>query len=543
MSAADYNRDMTADTHTADPAQVGLQRSRRLILPEFLTHNATLYPDKTALVFEDRSLSFGELDERSSRLANALAARGVRRGDNVALLMYNCLEVVEAWFGCHKLGACPVPINFRLAQPEVDYILDNADAVGIIADAQLGERAATAASRLDGVRFHLGVGELPDGAEDYEAALAGASSQTPDALVDDEDLAFLMYTSGTTGRPKGAMLSHQNLWQHTLNWIHELQVTGDDAFLTGLPLFHIGGVNAVLPFLYLGGKAICLPSGGFDAGHSIDMLIRHEASMCYFVPTQWLEICNHEKLEGYDRSRLRSALWGASQAPPSTLELLTDTFPNSEIVNAFGQTEMSSVTCMLMGREDSVTKMGSVGKPVINVRVRIVDDEMNDVPEGETGEIVYRGPTVMQGYFGNEEATAEAFAGGWFHSGDLVYRDPDGFIYVVDRKKDMIISGGENIYPAEVEEVLAKHEAVAEVAVIGVPHEKWVETPLAVVVPVEGAQVDEQELIDLCRRELAGYKKPSGVAIVEELPRNAAGKVLKRNLRDEYSDRFSSAKT
>src|SRR5437773_1984646 len=532
---------MTAATTVSGPEQVALQRSRRLVLPEFLTNNAGLYPDTTALAFEDKTLTFAELEERANRLANALAQRGVQRGDNVAVLMYNCLEVVESWFGCQKLGACPVPVNFRLAQPEVDYILDNSNAVGIIADAQLGERAAAAAARLDGVRFHLGVGELPQGAESYEEALASAPADRPDTIVDDEDLAFLMYTSGTTGRPKGAMLSHQNLWQHTLNWIHELNVTRDDSFLTGLPLFHIGGVNAVLPFLYLGGKAISLPSGGFDAGEAIEALIRNEATMCYFVPTQWLEICRHPTLERYDRTRLRTAAWGASQAPRSTLELLTDTFPNSEIVNAFGQTEMSSVTCMLMGREDSVNKMGSVGKPVINVRVRIVDDEMNDVAQGEVGEIVYRGPTVMQGYYDNEEATAEAFAGGWFHSGDLVHQDEDGFIYVTDRQKDMIISGGENIYPAEVEAVLLRHDAVAEVAVIGVPHPKWVETPLAVVVPAKDAQPSEQELIDLCRRELAGYKKPSGVVFTDELPRNAAGKVLKRNLRDEHADRFKRA--
>src|SRR5215207_7572667 len=305
---------MTAATSVSEPDQVALQRSRRLVLPEFLSHNATLYPDRIALAYEDRTLSFAELDERANRLGNALAERGVQRGDNVALLMYNCLEVVDAWFGCQKLGACPVPINFRLAQPEVDYILENADAVGIIADAQLGDRARTAASRLEGVRFHLGVGEPPEGAEDYEAVLAGASPDAPDTLVDDDDLAFLMYTSGTTGRPKGAMLSHQNLWQHTLNWIHEMKATGDDAFLTGLPLFHIGGVNAVLPLLYLGGKAIILPSGGFTPEEAIQSLVRNDATMCYFVPTQWLEICNNPALESYDRSRLRSAMWGASGA-------------------------------------------------------------------------------------------------------------------------------------------------------------------------------------------------------------------------------------
>jgi acyl-CoA synthetase (AMP-forming)/AMP-acid ligase II len=531
---------MTSATSVSDPAQVGLERSRRLVLPEWVSNNANLYPDRIALAFEDKTLSFAQLEERANRLANALAERGVKRGDNIAILMYNDLEVVEAWFGCQKLGACPVPINFRLVQPEVDYILDNADAVGIIADEQLAERAAAAAAKLGGVRFHIGTGAAPEGAEEYEAVLAASPADIPDTIVDDDDLAFLMYTSGTTGRPKGAMLSHQNLWQHTLQWIHELDVTQDDSFLTGLPLFHIGGVNAVLPFLYLGGTAISLPSGGFDAGEAIATLVKHEATMCYFVPTQWLEICQHPALQDYDRSKLRTAAWGASQAPVSTLELLTETFPNSEICNAFGQTEMSSVTCMLKGREDSVNKMGSVGKPVINVRVRIVDDQMNDVPQGEIGEIVYRGPTVLQGYWNNPEATAEAFEGGWFHSGDLVHRDEDGYIYVRDRKKDMIISGGENVYPAEIEAVLMEHPAVAEVAVIGVPHPKWVETPYAVVVRASDAEATEEELVAYCREHLAGYKKPSGATFTDELPRNASGKILKRTLRDEIGEPFGS---
>jgi acyl-CoA synthetase (AMP-forming)/AMP-acid ligase II len=213
---------------------------------------------------------------------------------------------------------------------------------------------------------------------------------------------------------------------------------------------------------------------------------------------------------------------------------MSATFPDSEIVNAFGQTEMSSCTCFLKGA-DSVRKMGSVGKPVFGVEVRIVDDEGDDVPDGQVGEIVYRGPTVTQGYFRNEAATADAFEGGWFHSGDLVQRDDEGYIHVVDRKKDMIISGGENIYPAEIEAVLAAHDAIAEVAVIGVPHDKWVETPLAVVVTHEGAEVTQTELLELCRTNLAGYKKPSGVVFARELPRNASGKILKRTLREEHA--------
>jgi acyl-CoA synthetase (AMP-forming)/AMP-acid ligase II len=213
---------------------------------------------------------------------------------------------------------------------------------------------------------------------------------------------------------------------------------------------------------------------------------------------------------------------------------MSRTFPSVEIVSAFGQTEMSSNTCFLRG-EDAIRKMGSVGRPALGVEARILDEEGADVRRGEVGEIVYRGPTVMQGYHGKPEATAEAFADGWFHSGDLVREDPDGFIYVVDRLKDMLISGGENVYPAEVERALVTHPAVAEVAVIGVPHPRWVETPLAIVVPAAGAEVGEEELIELCRQRLAGYKKPAAVVFVEELPRNASGKVLKRTLRDRYA--------
>ncbi len=524
---------------SSDSEHAALRRSRRFVLPEMLSRNARLRPDHTALIFEGASRSYAELDERSDRLAAALAARGVQPGDKVALLLYNGLEVVEAWFGCQKIGACPVPVNFRLVQEEVDYVLGNADAVGVIADERLAATAASARDRNGDLRFHLAVGGVvPDGAEEYEAVLAAADRTPPAVELSEQDLAFLMYTSGTTGRPKGAMLSQLNLVANTLNWTHEMEAGRDDVWLSGLPLFHIGGINGVLPFLYVGGTVVITPSTGFDALESLRQLERYEATLCYFVPTQWAEICALPEIAEVDTSRLRKALWGASMAPPSVLESLVRTFPSVEIVNAFGQTEMSSNTCFLKG-DDAVRKMGSVGKPAINVEVRVVDPEGHDVAVGEVGEIVYRGATVMQGYYRNEAATAEAFAGGWFHSGDLVRVDDEGFITVVDRMKDMIISGGENVYPAEVERAVLEHPAVAEVAVVGVPHPRWVETPMAVVVPAEGAEVDEQQLIGFCRERLAGYKKPGAVVVVDALPRNAAGKVLKRSLRDAHGDRFA----
>ncbi|WP_028656964.1 acyl-CoA synthetase [Nocardioides sp. J54] len=515
-----------------------LARSRRLVLGEILARNARRAPDRTALIFEDSSRTFAELDERTNRLANALADRGVGHGDKVAVLMYNRLEVVESFFACQKLGACPVPVNFRLAPSELAYILADSDAVAVLTDGELTALALESTADLGPVRFVATTGAPQGRAESYEELVAAGSPAAPQAEVDEDDLAFLMYTSGTTGRPKGAMLTHQNLVCNTINWVLEMEARAGDVWLSGLPLFHIGGVNGLLPFIYVAGTCIITPSTGFDPEESLGLLERYQPDMCYFVPTQWQQICELPRATEIDTTRLRRALWGASQAPPSTLELLVRTFPNVGIVNAFGQTEMSSNTCFLKG-EDAVRKMGSVGLPAVNVEVRIVDEEGADVPIGEVGEIVYRGPTVMKGYYKLPDATADAFRGGWFHSGDLVRQDDEGFIYVVDRVKDMIISGGENIYPAEVERAVERHPAVREVAVVGVSHPRWVETPVAVVVADGEERPETQEILDFLKTDLASYKKPSAVVFVDELPRNASGKILKRNLRDEFGDLFS----
>src|ERR1700742_3555906 len=430
-----------------------LDRSRRLTVPELVARSARRAPDAPALAREEARRTFGELEERSDRLAAALAGRGVGPGDHVAMLQYNGIEFVEAFLAIQRLGACAVPVNFRLSREEVDYVLADSGATLAIADPELAPRAGAVETIVVG--------------PDYEEVLAAAAPERPAHEVQSEDLAFLMYTSGTTGRPKGAMLSHQNLVVNTTNWLYEVGARTDDVWLSGLPLFHIGGLNGVLPFLFLGALCVIEPSGGFDPALSIARMVEHRVAMCFFVPTQWQEICSSPEVERIDSERLRVAMWGASHAPLPTLELMSRTFPSVEIISAFGQTEMSSNTCFLKG-EDSIRKMGSVGKPALGVEVRVVDEDGADVPQGEVGEIAYRGPTVMHGYHDKPEATAEAFAGGWFHSGDLVREDEEGFVYVVDRLKDMLISGGENVYPAEVERTLVAHPAVAEVAVVGV---------------------------------------------------------------------------
>ena len=522
-----------------DDAIRGLNSARRLSYGEQLARTARKTPDARALKFGDEERAFRKLDERVTRLANALADRGVSYGDRVATFMMNRLEVVETYMASCRLGAICVPINFRLVPDEVTYIATDSRAKALVVDADLAEAAGAVRERVPELETCLVVADSADaagpGAELYEPVLAAASNEQQVIDVPEHDPAFIMYTSGTTGRPKGAVLSHFNLLINTYNVMASIGVReADEVFLSGLPLFHIGGLNLISPQILLGGTTVILKTGEFNAAETVELLEREEVTGCYFVPTQWQQICEVPGVR--ERNfKLRRLLWGASVAPPSVLQAMAETFPGVPTYNCFGQTEMSSLTTVLTG-EDAIDKMGSVGKPIVNVEARIVDDEMNDVPQGDVGEIVYRGPTVLQYYWNNPAATADAFYGGWFHSGDLVREDEDGYMYVVDRKKDMIISGGENIYCAEVEAAIDSHPKVREVAIIGVPHDKWVETPLAVIVPNEASDPPaEDEIIDWCRERLASYKKPSRIVIVDELPRNASGKILKFQLREEHS--------
>jgi acyl-CoA synthetase (AMP-forming)/AMP-acid ligase II len=452
-----------------------------------------------------------------------LAAAGIDTGDRVALLLHNRLEFVESLLACHRLGAIAVPINFRLAEDEVAFVLVDSGAAALVCDCPPPVNAR--------VGFVLEVGEQ------YERAIAAAPLPAEPAALAEDDPALMCYTSGTTGRPKGAVLTHRNLVASTLSWIHEMRAEPDDVWLSGQPLFHIGGINGLLPFLTLGATVIITPSTSFDPRAALRLIEQHAVTMCIFVPTQWDAICGAGAVEQIDRRRLRVAMWGASPARRRTLELMAETFPDAAIVSAYGQTEMSGATTLLKG-PDATRKMGSVGQPMFGVELRVVDEQLRDVADGQVGEIVYRGPNVMRGYHRQPEATEECFAGDWFHSGDLARRDQEGYLWLVDRKKDLIVSGGENVYPAEVERVLLEHPAVADAAVIGVPHPRWVETPLAIVVSHGEIEADEAELIAHCRRHLAGFKKPSAVVVVDALPRNAAGKVLKRRLRDAYGDRI-----
>jgi fatty-acyl-CoA synthase len=343
-----------------------------------------------------------------------------------------------------------------------------------------------------------------------------------------------MYTSGTTGRPKGAVLTHENLMCQSLTLIRVWRLFADEEVnLCASPLFHIASIGAIAPMVLIGGTTVLLPSGGFSSAATLDMMEAERVTSVFLVPAQWQLLCDDASLASRDLSALKTMSWGAAPATTTLLTRMAGAFPGVTNVAVFGQTEMSPVTCALSG-EDALRKVGSVGKPVSIVAARIVDDDMKDVPPGEVGEIVYRGPSVMAGYWQNPEATAEAFRGGWFHSGDLVRADEEGFLYVVDRKKDMIITGGENVYCAEVENALSAHPAIAELAVVGAPHERWGETPVAVAVLAPGASLTLDELREWGTARLARYKLPTVLHVVDALPRNASGKVMKTALRREY---------
>ncbi len=501
-----------------------------------LERHALMQPDAPALRFLGNTLTWFELRRRVAALAGALSRRGVGFGDRVMVLMLNRTEFVESVLAANMLGAIAVPVNFRLTPAEIAFLVDDCEARVMITEAVLAP-VGNGVRHITSVLTTIVVAgdTAEDGLLSYEDLVNEPGD--PAELVDipNDSPALIMYTSGTTGRPKGAVLTHTNLTGQTMTGLYTHGVDVHDVGFIGVPFFHIAGVGNMLTGMLLGIPTVIHPLGAFDPGHLLDVLAAEKVTGIFLVPAQWQAVCNEQQANPRD-VKLRVMSWGAAPASDTLLRQMSETFPGTQILAAFGQTEMSPVTCMLLG-EDAIKKRGSVGKVIPTVAARVVDENMNDVPIGEVGEIVYRAPTLMSGYWNNPEATAEAFAGGWFHSGDLVRMDEDGYVWVVDRKKDMIISGGENIYCAEVENVLASHPWVVEVAVIGRPHQKWGEVPIAVVaVAVDGTEngLSLEDLDEFLNERLARYKRPKGLEIVDALPRNPAGKVLKTELRARY---------
>ncbi|MCK8671750.1 fatty-acid--CoA ligase FadD5 [Rhodococcus sp. NPDC003382] len=501
-----------------------------------VARHALMIPERTALRFQGESITWAQLDERVDKLADALSRRGVGFGDRVIILMLNRPEYLETVLAANALGAIAVPVNFRLTPPEVAFLIADSGSKAIVVEGPLVPLADAARAQSEGLDLVVTVGADPQGdAVAYEDLVAEEGEAHEPLDIPNDTPALIMYTSGTTGRPKGAVLTHSNMEAQSLTCIRAFHNFGDDTIsFCASPMFHIAALGSMAPSLMLGQTTVIYPVGAFDPNTLLDVLEAEKVTSLFLVPVQWQAMCAAQQANPRKLS-LRNISWGAAPSSDTILRAMAETFPEASNVAVFGQTEMSPITCVLNG-EDAIRKLGSVGQVIPTIQARVVDDEMNDVAPGEVGEIVYRGPTMMREYWNNEAATADAFAGGWFHSGDLVRVDEEGFVYVVDRKKDMIISGGENIYCAEVENVLYGHEKVLEAAVIGRPDAKWGEVPVAVVALAPGADdLTIEELQPYLDENLARYKHPKEVVIVEALPRNASGKVVKHELRGGLS--------
>ncbi|SDU28242.1 fatty-acid--CoA ligase FadD5 [Gordonia westfalica] len=529
---------MTATTEATADLTTEPYRSRRNHWNNQVHRHAMMMPDKVAITYLDGSTTWKQLDDRSRAFGAALNRLGVQFGDRILMAMLNRTEYVEAVLGATLIGAIPVPVNIRMSPAEVAYLVADSGARVIVTEkllAPLADAVSASTGEIDTLIVVDGGDETPH--HDFEGLLSQGDSDLPAVDVPEDTVAAIMYTSGTTGKPKGAMLTHQNFHaQAVTTMATTASADADDVASVVPPMFHIAGLAAFAPVFYRGVRAVIHPLGAFDPDAMLDTLEREGTTSVFMVPAQWQAVCAAQKARPR-KLRLRNISWGAAPASDTVLTAMGEAFPGALNMTAFGQTEMSPVTTILEGK-DALRKQGSIGKVVPAVTARIVDPLMNDVKPGEVGEIVYRGPNLMKGYWNKPAETAEAFRGGWFHSGDLVREDEDGFLYVVDRAKDMIISGGENIYCAEVENVLYGHAAILEAAVIGRADEKWGEVPVAVVVLAEGvADLTLAELEPHLNENLARFKHPKDLVIIDELPRNAGGKVVKPKLRETYGSK------
>ena len=512
--------------------------ARRQGISDMLHRTASRVPGKLAIVSAGTRLTFAELDAAVSRTAAALAAEGLKKGDRLALLSHNCWQFAVLSFAAARLGVILVPVNFMLGPGEIAYILNHSGATAFVAEdtlAAVADQAMEAAGLDIPARavIRLSSGDVPAGWADVQQWIDHAGTP-PEVPVADDDLVRLMYTSGTESRPKGAMLSSRSLMWQYVSCIIDGGMDGDDIEVHSLPLYHCAQLDCFLgPDIYLGATSIVLSAP--DPAAILKTIESERATKLFCPPTVWISLLRSPQFGRTDLSSLRKGYYGASAMPVEVLRELLERLPGIRLWNFYGQTEMAPLATIL-GPTEQVSRAGSAGRAALNVETRLVDDDDLVVPPGTVGEIVHRSPHATLGYYKDPAMTATAFRNGWFHSGDLGVMSEDGYLTVVDRKKDMIKTGGENVASREVEEAIYQMDGVAEVAVFGVAHPRWIEAVAAVVVPKPGAALTEEAVISHTREQLAGYKTPKRVVIADVLPKNPSGKILKRQLREEHQD-------
>ncbi|OQY53490.1 MAG: acyl-CoA synthetase [Desulfobacteraceae bacterium 4572_88] len=538
LSAEDKSKYSTLNKENVEFLMERYNRTNRWVIADMIQRTRYHYPDKTALVFGDKSLSYSQLEDECNQVANALADAGVRKYDRVAILAYNTHHHVLTWLGTAKIGGVYLAINYLLSGKDIAYCINHSEASVFIVEDALYGLAKDVLPQLSTVKTLIWSkqGEnkaAVEGFQDFETWYQGYPTTEPDAILRIEDPVQMTYTSGTESLPKGVIISNQSLIAQYMGCIIDGGYEPSDVNVNALPIYHCAQRDVFMnPVFWLGGTNILMPP---DIGAILKNIADYKATMFFAPPTVWIGMLRHPDFDKHDLSALKKCYYGASIMPVEVLKEIIERIPGAKIYNYYGQTELAPYHTILKA-EDALAKLGSAGMGGLHMETRLEDDGGNAISEENVaGEICGRGPHVMTLYFKDPEKTEEAIRGGWFHSGDLGELDADRYITVVDRKKDMIKTGGENVASREVEEAIYLDNRVEEVAVIGANHPKWVEAVTAVVVPRQGETLSEEDVLDACRKaELAPFKMPKKVIFAEALPKTPTGKILKRDMREAY---------
>jgi fatty-acyl-CoA synthase len=516
-----------------------VSRARRNTLGDLLERTKDRYPTKKAIMYNNKELTYEQMDNLVNQTAHAFIEAGMKKGDMISVLSKNSLDFVIVNFALARIGAVMIPVNYMLSVDDLQYILEHAEVTGLVASEEYAPSLDKAACNLT-IKYRY----LMDITNHKKEELAswnmlskvreGRSTGMIETDIDDDDLAHVLYTSGTESKPKGVMLSHKSIISEYMSTIIDAKMETDDVVIHALPLYHSAQLHVFLgPSVYVGASGVVLGSATPEA--ILKTIEEKKVTSLFCPPTVWIGLLRHPDFDRRDLSSLSKGYYGAAIMPREVIKELSVRLPSMQLWNCYGQTEVAPLVTVL-GPEDQLRKLGSAGKAVLNCQTKILDKNDQEVAAGEIGEIVHRTPHAMKGYLHNPEKTAEVFRNGWFHSGDLGVKDEEGYITIVDRKKDMINTGGVNVSSREVEETIYQLDGVSEVAVIGVPDAYWIEAITAIVVPKDGKTLTEEKILDYCKQNLSKFKIPKYIAITNELPKNPSGKILKRLLRDKYED-------
>ena len=545
LSAEDKSRYSTINRENLDFLMNRYNHVNRWVIADMIRRSCYHHPDKTALIFGEKKLTYAELEAESNRVANALTDLGIKKYDRVAILAHNTIHHILTWLGCCKIGAVYLAINYLLKDTDISYCINHSESRVFIVEDSLHGLVNNVLDEMKTVQTLIWsddmTGEAPpeDRFRNFETWYKGYPSDEPQVTLRIEEPCQMTYTSGTESLPKGVIISNQALMAQYMGAIIDGRYDADDISVNALPIYHCAQRDVFMnPIFWVGGTNILTTP---DIGNILNTIEKHRATMFFAPPTVWIGMLRHPEFDTHDLSCLKKCYYGASIMPVEVLKEMLERLPGVGIYNYYGQTELAPYHTILKA-EDALTKLGSAGMAGLNMETQLEDDMGNPINTIDTpGEICGRGPHAMIMYYKDPEKTEAAMGSGWFHSGDIGVLDEDRYISVVDRKKDMIKTGGENVSTREVEEVIYMDSRVEEVAVIGVNHAKWVEAVTAVVVPRKGETISEEEIVTLCRKHLAPFKTPRKVIFIEELPKTPTGKILKRNMRTQYKEIFSTS--